>query len=808
MPLDPEITTGKLPNGLAYYIAKVVADEADEDRYRVALAIDAGTADATMAEADATTILGHAFRNFVGTEVYSDDQVSTFGVDATLVGSIIGDDDWDRALKGLRKVADGVRFDRPIVDIDAEIAEAKRSHGRIGRDDDGERFDPRSLAPVKAYYRKWYRADRMAVIVVGDVDPALVVRRITDRFGSLATPKEPPPERGRLRPVSAPGPLVVDVTPTQDDTLALTQRFPHHRARGEVGYRARLVDRFLLATIAKRFGYLVEDDELLSIETARLDATHDTVTFRISWLDTTLPILLQEIERLRVHGVDQVELDAWSATEAEALGTEELVVRLAEHARGDRALPSRAVDAKLRASLTLAEVNAACRALETERGRSLAGSDLRTPEQLRDLDAASRSEPLAKWSELPALQPLVDPKPGTITSTTTVQGLTIFTLGNGARVIVQPLPSEILVSRVQITALGPGGWTHAPKGDELTTFYAPNIVLFGGIGDFTEDKLIAALRGRTVEVNGLIHRQTHEVTVTGDGRKLETMMALMHLAIAKPRKDADAFAKWKAAIATQGEPERPYHELLVKLDYLEGDYSEPMATRSAIDAIDLDRVYATYVDHTSDMSTTTFLVTGDLPEPAVLADHIAKYLASIPPGAKRAAPRNVPIPKAKLPATSTFIGSTFVIADYIKETVPLKDAVVVAADQQELQEALIYRLSRKVYSFVDAGVSAARTRYMRVRIMAEKTPKDIQVEIDRLANEPIDENTLAAVQSSMRSQEFFVSQMRNGMSRGEDPVKLAEAISRRSAQVVDGTVIAATAKRYTKPTVVIVGTKP
>src|SRR6202041_2980350 len=53
-------------------------------------------------------------------------------------------------------------------------------------------------APLKRFYRDWYRPGLMSVIVVGDVDQATMVGEIARRFGSLENPAAPRP-----RPQSA-----------------------------------------------------------------------------------------------------------------------------------------------------------------------------------------------------------------------------------------------------------------------------------------------------------------------------------------------------------------------------------------------------------------------------------------------------------------------------------------------------------------------------------------------------------------------------------------------------------------------------
>ena len=62
----------------------------------------------------------------------------------------------------------------------------------IGKPDVLRSFTPDRL---RAFYTKWYRPDRMALIVVGDIDPAAMEAMIRREFGALAKPATPAPDR-------------------------------------------------------------------------------------------------------------------------------------------------------------------------------------------------------------------------------------------------------------------------------------------------------------------------------------------------------------------------------------------------------------------------------------------------------------------------------------------------------------------------------------------------------------------------------------------------------------------------------------
>ena len=62
-----------------------------------------------------------------------------------------------------------------------------------------ENFKPEEL---RAYYRKWYRPDQQAIIVVGDVDMAEVERKVHEMFGDIPAPVNPAERKEAEVPVN------------------------------------------------------------------------------------------------------------------------------------------------------------------------------------------------------------------------------------------------------------------------------------------------------------------------------------------------------------------------------------------------------------------------------------------------------------------------------------------------------------------------------------------------------------------------------------------------------------------------------
>src|SRR6185312_5118017 len=81
----------------------------------------------------------------------------------------------------------------------------------IGKDSILRTFKPASL---QRFYKTWYRPDLQAVIVVGDIDPALAEKEIVQHFSAF---KNPAAERSRPSVIPIP-------TRTVSEGMVLTDK--------------------------------------------------------------------------------------------------------------------------------------------------------------------------------------------------------------------------------------------------------------------------------------------------------------------------------------------------------------------------------------------------------------------------------------------------------------------------------------------------------------------------------------------------------------------------------------------------------
>lgn len=231
IPFDPNVKTGKLKNGLTYYIRK---NPKPENKVDLRLVINAGS----ILETDEQQGLAHFMEHmcFNGTKRFPKNQLvdylQSIGVkfgqhlnaytsfDETVYFLPIPSDSPEKLEKGFQIIEDWA-FNANLTpeEIDKErgvvleeyrlgLGADKRMEDRfipkmmynsqyahrlpIGKKEILENFTYDKLA---AFYKDWYRPNLMSVIVVGDIDVAEMEQKIKDHFESYQNPKNEKPRK-------------------------------------------------------------------------------------------------------------------------------------------------------------------------------------------------------------------------------------------------------------------------------------------------------------------------------------------------------------------------------------------------------------------------------------------------------------------------------------------------------------------------------------------------------------------------------------------------------------------------------------
>jgi zinc protease len=225
LPFDPSITTGKLKNGLTYYIRE---NHKPENRAELRLAVNAGS----VLEEDNQQGLAHFLEHmaFNGTENFAKQEIVDY---LESIGMRFGPDinaytSFDETVYMLQVPTDSAAIleqafqilEEWAHNISLDPAEIVKERGvvieewRLGRGADARMLDKQlpvlfhdsryaqrlpigqkeilESAPRDAFtrfYEDWYRPDLMAVVAVGDFDKTKIEKLIRDHFSKIKAPK-------------------------------------------------------------------------------------------------------------------------------------------------------------------------------------------------------------------------------------------------------------------------------------------------------------------------------------------------------------------------------------------------------------------------------------------------------------------------------------------------------------------------------------------------------------------------------------------------------------------------------------------
>jgi len=355
IPVDPEVTTGKLDNGLTYYIRP---NKKPEKKVELRLVVKAGSILETNEQLGLAHFMEHM--NFNGTKNFQkNDLVSylqsigvQFGADLNAYTSFdetvyilpIPTDKAGNLEKGFQIIEDwahnalltdkdideerGVVLeesrlgkganDRMLKKYFPKLAEGTLYADRlpIGKDEILRNF---KYETIRSFYRDWYRPDLQAVMVVGDIDVATAKKMITEHFGSLKNPaKERPRNYETVNPRKAADAMVVTDKEATNSLIILT--FPSTKKRDVVtlgDYRQMLVDEIASTIINERLSDLVKsanppfpyaqvgvDDMIHGYQ-----ALQAYVLFGDNDVEKALNGITAEVIRAKKFGVTETELE-------------------------------------------------------------------------------------------------------------------------------------------------------------------------------------------------------------------------------------------------------------------------------------------------------------------------------------------------------------------------------------------------------------------------------------------------------------------------------------------------------------------
>ena len=713
VPVDPRITVGTLPNGLRFYVRK---NQQPQGRAELRLVVNAGS----ILEDDDQRGLAHFVEHmaFNGTHHFPKQDVVAFlqstgmrfgahinantSFDQTVYQLQIPTDNAaviDRSLLILEDWAHAVSFDSEEIEkergvileewrvglgagarmLDAQLPVLLKDSRYAERLPIGKPEIIRSFPydRLKKFYTDWYRPDLMAVIAVGDFDPAAMESLIRSRFGTIPAASSPRPRLIYDVPDQAGTRYTVATDSEATATSVSVTSTMAARDQTTVGaYRQQTIERVFSGLLSARLAEMAQkpDAPFLDAGTNRglfvrsAEATTLSALVGDGGVEKGLAALFTEAVRIARFGFTQTELDRYRLSFLQAFS--QLAASNDEHTSQSLAdeyirnfmqqepIPGIAYEnglvQRFLPEITLADINSLARDWVPDRNRVVAvtapkKAGVAVPDEatLASVIKSAGGGTLTAYVDAVSTSPLIDtlPKPGTVTKTVAkTPAITEWTLSNGVRVVLAP--TTFKQDEILFRAFSPGGTSLADDKDFVAAATADQVVAQGGLGALTAIDLSKKLAGKAAFVRPDIEEMYEGLNGRALRRDLETMFQLTYLTFTQPRADPEAFramtGQATAALANrEALPETAFEDALSAAVSQNHPRARPMNS-AFVAQMNLASSLAFYKDRFADASDFTFVLVGSFDLPTI-KPLVERYLGSLPALGRKEAGRDVGI---------------------------------------------------------------------------------------------------------------------------------------------------------------------
>jgi zinc protease len=700
LPLDAAIKTGALPNGLKFYIRK---NGRPEKRVSLRLAVKAGS----LEENDDQLGLAHLIEHmaFNGSEHFKSGEVFSYfervgarlgphvnastSFDETIYMLDLPTDQGDVVAKGLTALADfagGLTFDPKEVDKErgVVIEEWRGSLGAGSRIRDKQipiifyksRYADRlpigkpdiirnaPVSKLREFYDTWYRPERMAVVVAGDIDPAAMEASIRSTFGGL---------RDRAKAVKVPNgtvtmkhPVMASVVTDAELTRTNVQILRKHVKAGDQrvsDYRRSLVDRMAQVMFNDRLAEITRrpDAKFLGAGAGTESITPEVEAFVISVrapdekIEEGMTAVAVEAKRARDFGFSASELDRAKKNlaagyeqvyqerdKSESGGfAQELLSLFLENEPAPGIAYEYALVKQLLPTITTSEVANAMRRLMADEGKVVLltapqkDSVKLTEASLRDTLASAESTSVTPWNDTSTARELVQnkPQPAAIASRRELAdiGVTVVKFGNGVEAWFKP--TTFKNDQILYTLSAPGGASLASPDDFEEAALATNYVRTSGVGGLKALDLEKILAGKIASASPFISLSSHGISGNAAPPDLETGLQLLYESFVAPGDDPEQFEVLKRqlsnAVANRGRsPGQVFGEKLEQINTSNHYTSQPL-TAERIATLDRQKMLSFYKQRFSNAADFTFFMVGAFKVDDVLP-LVAQYVGGLP----------------------------------------------------------------------------------------------------------------------------------------------------------------------------------
>lgn len=545
----------------------------------------------------------------------------------------------------------------------------------IGYLDGLQSFDHTAL---EAFYKKWYRPEYQAIVIVGDVDVDEVEAKIKTLMADIPASSADAAQKEVITVPATEEPIIsifADPEMTRSGVMMFARRetLPKEYKNSIVGYSYDLIKTFASVMMNARFEEIAQaaDATILGGGMSEggigicptMESTAFSVTAHDGRIDDAFRTMYTEMERMRRYGFTAGEFERakqeilrWaerSYANRNDVSNEAYVERCIAHfATGDSMMDAETewqLAQMFINSLTVEQVNQAYAEMAKPnenlvilaRSPKKDGVNIPTEEELLAIIAEVEASNVEPYNDNTVIEPLIYPTTklnGSKVKATTVNeslGYTEWTLKNGIKVVVRP--STLKADEVVINAVSKGGCSMLNDDEYYHGQFLGMVMSQSGVGKFSATELNKQLVGKSAWASTAVAAYEHAINAGGSPKDIETILQLVYLNFTAPRFDEGDLNNLKKMYAPyfanmEQDPNYICSKELQKTLF-NNHYRQQITSAAQIEALNiatLQSVHSQLYGYADDFR---FVIAGNI-DLETLKPLVEKYIGSLPTSKK------------------------------------------------------------------------------------------------------------------------------------------------------------------------------
>ena len=542
----------------------------------------------------------------------------------------------------------------------------------IGKMEVIDNFEPKVL---RDYYQEWYRPDLQGIIIVGDVDVDKTEQQIKSMFADIKKPVNPA-ERVYSQVPDTDEPIVAIATDKENpntNVLVFYKRniVPADKKMNMDYLVYDFMNSMIEQMLSSRMQEMIQKENPpfafaeVSSGSYLISKTKDAMQFfAVSNPNATnlaIETIVREANRAKEFGFTAGEYERAKAdymSKLEKLYNERdkqrssyYIDQYTSNFLENEPIPGIAdkynTIQQVVNYIPLEAINQLVKGMITDKNRVVAimGTEKENYSPEADIIALIKkvdSEKITAYVDNAITEPLMAAMPakGKIVKEEQNQGATVWTLSNGAKVVVKP--TKFKDDEILLSGFAPGGSSVIDNkyiseiqvlGKIFEAIMGESALSAGGLGKFSKTDLTKVLSGKNVSMNFSIDTYNEAISGKSNVKDLETAMQLLYLNFTDVRKDQSAYTSF--ATRTKGmltnfgsNPMIAFSDSIMSSMYKNNPRGRFISAKD-VEAADYDTMLKLRKERFANAGSFIFTIVGNV-TPEELKPMVEQYIASLP----------------------------------------------------------------------------------------------------------------------------------------------------------------------------------